>query len=121
MTIIPRTAIHAVSSPGAAVDQVRDGNVGTEDRLPAILWLTLAILALWTFRHGRLPSGPEAALASVAIAGIVLAGSVAPRVVFWLLFAIVIAAVIGGAPAIAKFLTTFKGVTLAGPGSTTSG
>ncbi len=94
------------------------------DNIPAILWLTIALLALWTLRHGRLPTPGEAATGGAAVAVVGLAGSVVPRLAVWVLLALLVAAAIGGAPAISSFIQGFSrsGVTLSlNPGGSTGG
>lgn len=87
-----------IGHPRAAVRFAQQGDVSSSDRIPAILWLSLGLLALWTVRNRQLPDGRQALTGAVAVGAIVLAGTVAPRVVVWLLLALLVAAAVGAAP-----------------------
>ncbi len=89
----PQRAVRFVQSPGRA-----------SDRTPAILWLTVALIALWSLRNGTLPNVSQALTAAVAIGALVLLGSVVPRFVVWVLLALVVAAALGTSPQLIAFL-----------------
>lgn len=106
-TFHPRGAVRFVQSPGRA-----------SDRTPAILWLTIALLALWTLRNRAIPDAGQALTAAIAIGAVVLLGSVAPRLVVWILLALVVAATLGATPSLIAYLEQFRtrGATLSWPG-----
>ncbi len=88
--IDPARAAHYVQRPGSP-----------GDRIPAILWISAAILALLAIRQGHWPSANQVGVMLAGVAVVVLAGSFAPRVVTWFLLAVLIAAALGAAPQIA--------------------
>jgi hypothetical protein len=83
----PRKAAHFVARPGSA-----------SDRIPALIWIGLAILALVSVRQGRFPTPQQAGTMLVGLLLVILAGSIAPRVVTWVLLALLVAAGLGAAP-----------------------
>ncbi len=83
----PGKAAHFVARPGSA-----------GDRIPALIWIGLAIIALMTVRQGRFPTAQQAGTMLVALLVVILLGSVAPRIVTWFLLAILVAAGLGAAP-----------------------
>lgn len=109
------TALHPVKGPQRAVRFVASPGRAS-DRTPAILWLTIALLVIWSLRNGVLPNAAQTLTAAVAIGALVLLGSVAPRLVFWLLLALVVAAALGASPQIIAFLDQIRtrGATLGG-------
>lgn len=82
------------------------------DEIPAMLWLWLAIIALIQIRRGVTwpPQVNTAEFITYAmVAGaIVLAGRFAPRAVLLVLVALLVAGVLGAAPAVAGFLEGFQ-------------
>jgi hypothetical protein len=110
-------ALHPINGPKRAVRYVASQH--DADRTPAILWLTVALIVLWSLRNGRLPQAGEALIAALGVGLLVLAGSVAPRLVFWLLLALVVAASLGASPQLIAFLEQLRakgGATLSGGG-----
>jgi hypothetical protein len=97
-----------------AVTAVRKGDVSGSGNVPAILWLALLLIGVWSVRNGRLPDPRSMGMVVAAVGAIVLVGSVVPRVAVWALFALLFASVIGGAPTIAAFVNSLarNGVTL---------
>jgi len=82
------------------------------DEIPAMLWLWLAIIALIQVRRGVTwpPQVNTAEFITYAmVAGaIVIAGRFAPRVVLLVLVGLLVAGVLGAAPAVATFLEGFQ-------------
>lgn len=108
-------ALHPIRGPQRAARFVARPT-READRTPAILWLTLALLALWSLRNGALPNAGQALTAAIGIGILVLLGSVLPRFVFWVLFALVVAAALGASPQLIALLEQIRqrGATLSG-------
>ncbi len=100
-------ALHPVRGPQRAARFVARPS-RESDRTPAILWLTIALLALWSLRNGSLPNAAQALTAAIGIGILVLAGSVLPRFIFWVLFALVVAAALGASPQLIALLDDLR-------------
>jgi hypothetical protein len=111
-------------SPRPAAQVVKTGDVSGTDNVPAILWLSLALIALWAVKNGRLPNPASMATLAAAVGAIVLVGSVVPRLAVWALLALLVAASVGAAPQIAALIAQVqaKGVSISlNPGAQTNG
>ena len=111
-------------SPRPAAKLIQTGDVTGTDNIPAILLISLGLIALWAVRNGRLPSPQSIAMLAATVGFIVLVGSVVPRLAVWTLLALLVASAIGAAGPLSAIIAQAQasGITVAlNPGAQPNG
>ncbi len=83
-------------------------NPSERNRTAAFLWIGVALLGLWMLRNKSFPDPRQAATGAVAIGAIVFVGSFVPKVVTWVLIALLAAATLGAAPQLTALLAQLQ-------------
>jgi hypothetical protein len=106
------TIRRSVGHPGRAADYVQ--RPSQRNLTPAIFWIGILLFGLWWLRNGRPPDARQALTGGLAIGAVVIVGQFS-RIVFWVLVAVLVAAVLGAAPQITGLLAQVqsRGVTVA--------
>ncbi|MGH2512949.1 MAG: hypothetical protein ACRDGQ_09700 [Candidatus Limnocylindrales bacterium] len=111
--------ITSAPDPGRALSYWQ-GRRRSGNEIPGLLFLFLALVALVSFRNGRLPTATETATLGLFAGLIVFAGMYAPHLVTLFLVALLIAGVLGFAGPVSGVLASVN-TTLQGLGVPLSG
>lgn len=95
------STVRSAADPRRAVRYATGGQASrrsSANRIPAILWLAIGILGLKALRDQALPTAGQTLVLLAGAAVIVLAGTVAPDLVFWSLVALFAASILVDVP-----------------------